>query len=345
VSELLRACRREATAHTPIWLMRQAGRYQPEYRALRERLSFVDMCKRSDVAAQVTLSPVTQFGFDAAIVFADILLVLEPMGIGFEFVDDGPRIGAPLRTRAHVEAVEARIDASHSLAFVMETIRIVRAALPAEVPLIGFAGAPFTLASYAIEGGGSRDYAHTKRFMWEDPAAWNALMVKLGGAVADYLLAQVHAGAQVLQVFDSWIGCLGPADYRRFVEPHMRRLFAALRAGAPDVPVIHFGTGNPALYPLMREAGGDVIGIDWRSDLGAQWDALGEIAIMGNLDPTALLGPVDAMRERAQAVLDAARGRPGHIFNLGHGILPATPVDHVRALVEYVRDIRARARA
>jgi uroporphyrinogen decarboxylase len=211
--------------------------------------------------------------------------------------------------------------------------------------LIGFAGAPFTLASYAIEGGGSRDYAHTKRFMWEDPAAWNALMVKLGGAVADYLLAQVHAGAQVLQVFDSWIGCLGPADYRRFVEPHMRRLFAALRAGAPDVPVIHFGTGNPALYPLMREAGGDVIGIDWRSDLGAQWDALGEIAIMGNLDPTALLGPVDAMRERAQAVLDAARGRPGHIFNLGHGILPATPVDHVRALVEYVRDIRARARA
>ena len=345
MSDFLRACRCEPTGRTPIWLMRQAGRYQPEYRALRERLPFIEMCKRSEVAAEVTLLPVQQFGFDAAIVFADILLVLEPMGIGFEFVDDGPRIREPLRTPAQIEAVHARIDAAHSLGFVMETIRLVRAALPATTPLIGFAGAPFTLASYAIEGGGSREYAHTKRLMLEHPATWDLLMTKLTDVVTDYLRAQVAAGAQVLQVFDSWVGCLGLGDYRRHVQPHMRRLFAALREGAPGVPVIHFGTGNPALYPLMREAGGDVIGIDWRSDLDVQWSALGDVAIMGNLDPTTLLGPVSVMRERAQLVLDAARGRAGHVFNLGHGVLPGTPVDHVRALVDYVHEASARSRA
>ncbi len=344
MSEFLRACRREPVRHTPIWLMRQAGRYQPEYRALRTRLPFIEMCKRSDVAAEVTLLPVRQFGFDAAIVFADILLVLEPMGIGFEFVDDGPRISSPLRTRADVEAVRGEIDATQSLAFVMQTIKLVRAELPPSVPLIGFAGAPFTLASYVIEGGGSRDYAHTKRLMLEDPLTWNSLMTKLTDAVAGYLRAQVAAGAQALQVFDSWVGCLGPDDYRRYVQPHMRRLFAALDSIEPSgrVPIIHFGTGNSALYPLMREAGGDVLGIDWRVDLGTQWNALGDVAIMGNLDPISLLGSVDELRARAGRVLESAGGRPGHVFNLGHGVLPSTPVDNVRALVDYVHEASAR---
>lgn len=341
MSELLRACRREPTAYTPIWIMRQAGRYQPEYRALREKLSFVEMCKRPEVATEVTLLPVRQFGLDAAIIFADILLVLEPLGIGFEFTaGDGPQITEPIRTRAAIDRIAERIDAANSLGFVMQAIRMVRAELAGKVPLIGFAGAPFTLASYVIEGGGSREYLHTKALMFSDQGAWDALMTKLTDAVVDYLRAQIAAGAELLQVFDSWVGALGPADYVRYVQPHMTRLFREL---GNQVPVIHFGTGNSALYPLMAQAGGDVIGLDWRVDLASQWQAFGRpVAVMGNLDPGSLLAPRAVLEARAQAVLDKAQARPGHVFNLGHGIFPSASVDQVKVLVDYVHEQSAR---
>ena len=340
MSEFLRACRREPTQHTPIWIMRQAGRYQPEYRALREKHSFMDLCKQPELACEVTLLPVHQLGVDAAIIFADILLVLEPLGIGFEFTaGDGPRIAQPVRTGAAIDAVKDQINAAESLSYVMESIKLVRRELANKVPLIGFAGAPFTLASYVIEGGGTKEYLHTKTLMFSDKGAWDALMTKLTSAVVSYLRAQVAAGAQALQIFDSWIGALGPDDYARFVQPHMKRLFASLNV---DVPVIHFGTGNPALYPLMAAAGGDVIGIDWRTDLATQWAALGDRAIMGNLDPYSLLAPRSVLQARAQEVLDKAGGRPGHIFNLGHGVFPSASVDQVKALVDYVHEASAR---
>jgi uroporphyrinogen decarboxylase len=340
MDEFLRACRREPTQYTPIWLMRQAGRYQPEYRALREKLPFIEMCKRPEVACEVTMLPMRQLEVDAAIIFADILLVLEPLGIGFEFTKgDGPQITAPVRDAAAIDAVAERIDARASLGYVMDAIRLVRAELAGKKPLIGFAGAPFTLASYVIEGGGSREYLHTKQLMLSDFGAWNALMTKLTDAVVDYLRAQVQAGAQALQIFDSWIGALGPEDYVRYVQPHMQRLFRTLDVA---VPVIHFGTGNPALYPLMAAAGGDVIGIDFRSSLAAQWDALGDVGVMGNLDPGSLLAPREVLEARAKAVLDQAGGRPGHVFNLGHGIFPSAPFDQVKALVDYVHEASAR---
>jgi len=336
-------------SHTPIWLMRQAGRYQAEYRALREKLSFIEMCSRPEVAAEVTLLPIKQFELDAAIIFADILLVLTPLGIGFEFTKgDGPQIMRPIRDRAAVDAVAAEIDPASSLSYVMDAIRIVRRELAGKVPLIGFAGAPFTLASYVIEGGGSRDYLETKRMMFGDEGAWNALMTKLTDAIVAYLRAQVDAGAQALQVFDSWIGALGPDDYRRYVMPHMTRLFDALRdtcaarEDRPQVPVIHFGTGNPMLYPMMKAAGGDVIGLDWRVDLASTWNTLGDVAVMGNLDPGSLRAPRAELEARAQAVLDKAAGKPGHIFNLGHGLFPTASPDQVRALVDYVHRASAR---
>lgn len=336
MSEFLRACRREPTAFTPIWMMRQAGRYQPEYRAWRERYSFIEMCKNSDLAAEVTLLPIKQLGVDAAIIFADILLILEPLGIGFEFTkDNGPRIDKPVRSAADVDAVADVIDAEASLGYVLQSIRNTRSGLPANVPLIGFAGAPFTLASYVIEGGGSRDYRHTKALMYGDPGAFHALMEKIQTALVAYLNAQVAAGAQALQLFDSWIGCLSPHDYAQYVAPHMTKLFAALDK---SVPVIHFGTGNPALYPSMKAAGGDVIGLDFRCELGPTWDVLGDVAVMGNLDPYSLLAPVPELQRRANHVLAGARGRPGHIFNLGHGIFPQASLDRARALVDHVHE-------
>jgi len=336
MSAFLRACRRAPTDHTPIWLMRQAGRYQKEYREIRAKMSFIELCRDPDLASQVTVMAVEQLGVDAAIIFADILLVLEPLGIGFHFAKDhGPRIDEPIRTSAAVDAVAETIDAEASLGFVMEAIRKTRAGLPEGVPLIGFAGAPFTLASYVVEGGGSKSYHHAKTLMLGDPGAWNVLMEKLSGAVVAYLNAQIAAGAQTVQLFDSWVGALSPSEYRRFVQPHMRRIFSELD---PSVPHIHFGTGNPMLYPLMKEAGGDVIGIDWRVDLGEQWDVLGDVAVMGNLDPSAILAPVDVMEAEADAVLEAARRRPGHVFNLGHGIMPQADVDQVRQLVDHVHE-------
>ncbi len=340
MSAFLQACRGESTSYTPIWLMRQAGRYQPEYRAIRAKVSFVELCKRPDLAAEVTLLPVTQLGVDAAILFADILLVLEPLGIGFEFTKgDGPHIAKPVRTAADIDAVAEQIDARHALGYVLETIRLVRTSLPQGVPLIGFAGAPFTLASYAIEGGGSRDYRHTKQLMYRDEGAWNALMTKLTGAVVDYLNAQIESGAQAVQVFDSWIGCLSPRDYGRYVQPHMKRLFAALDK---SVPHIHFGTGTATLLAQQLEAGGDVIGFDWRVELGPTWETLGAKAVQGNLDPYVLLAPRDELKRRASEVLASAGGRPGHIFNLGHGIFPEAEVDQVRALVDHVHEASQR---
>ncbi len=339
MSVFLQACRAEPTSFTPIWLMRQAGRYQPEYRAIRSKVSFVELCKRSDLAAEVTLLPVTQLGVDAAILFADILLILEPLGIGFEFQGDGPQIERPVRSSADIDRVAEQIDAAHSLGYVLETVRQVRAGLPKGTPLIGFAGAPFTLASYAIEGGGSKDYRHTKTLMYNDEGAWNALMHKLTSATIDYLNAQIKAGAQAIQVFDSWVGALCPADYLRYVQPHMKRLFGALDR---SVPHIHFGTGTATLLSHQLEAGGDVIGFDWRVELGPTWEKLGAKAVQGNLDPYVLLAPREEMKRRASAVLASAAGKPGHIFNLGHGIFPEASVDQVRALVDHVHEASQR---
>src|SRR5262249_18928654 len=335
----LAACRREATAYTPVWLMRQAGRYQPEYRAIREKLGFLELCKPPDAAAEVTVNAVRQLGVDAAILFADILLVLEPMGVGLEFAaGDGPVIHRPLRTAADVDGL--REFEPEALAFVYETVRRARAALRPEVPLIGFAGAPFTLASYLIEGGRSDDWATTKGFLFSDPGAWDALLAALARAVTAYLSGQIGAGGQAVQLFDSGVGCLAPAASRAHVLPHVQALIRGIR---PGVPVIHFGTGTAGLLECLRAAGGDVIGIDWRVDLDAAWARIGhDVAVQGNLDPIALLGPIPEIRRRAAAILGQAAGRPGHVSNLGHGVLPSTPVDHARALVDAVHELSAR---
>jgi uroporphyrinogen decarboxylase len=338
----LRAARRQPTPFTPVWLMRQAGRYLPEYRALRARFAFLELCRNSDAAAEITLQPVERLGVDAAILFADILLIVEPLGVGLEFAKgEGPVIHRPLRTPADVRALPA-VDVEDAVPFVFDTVRTVARALGGRVPLIGFAGAPFTVASYLIEGGPSRDYLHTKRLMYGEPDAWHRLMDILVDATARYLNGQIAAGADAVQLFDSWIGVLSPDDYRAFVLPHVRALIAAL---APGTPVIHFGTGTATLLPLMREAGGDVIGLDWRVDLDAGWAAVGhDVAIQGNLDPAVLLAPLAVIRERVATILRRAGGRPGHIFNLGHGVHQQTPVDHVRAMVDTVHELSASSR-
>jgi uroporphyrinogen decarboxylase len=320
--------------------MRQAGRYLPEYRAMRARLGFLDLCRDPDAATEVTLLPVERFAVDAAILFADILLVLLPMGVDLEFArGEGPVIGRPVRSAGDVARL-AEPDPVEAIPFVFETVRRVRAALADRVPLIGFAGAPFTVASYLIEGGASRDYLETKRFMLGDPDAWHALLGRLARITARYLNGQIAAGAQAVQLFDSWVGALSPDDYRAFVLPHTRAVIQAL---TPGVPVIHFGTGTAGLLELVRAAGGDVIGLDWRVDLGDAWARLGpDVGVQGNLDPAVLLAPPAEIRRRVRAILDRAAGRPGHVFNLGHGVLPHTPVDHVRALVDAVHELSAR---
>jgi len=336
----LLACRRQPVPFTPIWLMRQAGRYMAEYRTIRERLSFLDLCKTPSVAAEVTLQPVEHMGVDAAILFADILLVLEPLGLGLSFAKgDGPVIAHPVRDAAQVERMP-RVDVADSLSYVFETVRLVKHALGGRVPLIGFAGAPFTLASYAIEGSGSRNYAHTKRFLYAQPAAFHALMARLVDVTADYLGGQIDAGVEAVQVFDSWVGNLAPEDYRSSVLPHMQELFR--RIGG-RVPVINFSTGTAGCLELVAAAGGDVVGLDWRIALEDGWRRVGhDRAVQGNLDPGVLLGPRSVIRERARALLAEANGRPGHVFNLGHGILPETPPDNVRALVDAVHELSAR---
>ena len=337
---LLLAARRQPTPFTPVWLMRQAGRYMPEYRAIRARHSFLDLCKTPATAAEITLQPVERLGVDAAILFADILLIVEPLGVGLEFAKgEGPVIHRPVRG-ADAVARLAPIDVESAVGFVFETVRLVRHALPSGIPLIGFAGAPFTVASYVVEGGPSRDFTATKRLMHEEPEAWARLLGLLACATATYLNGQIAAGAQAVQLFDSWVGALSPDDYREFVLPHTR---AVIRALAPGVPVIHFGTGTAGLLPSMREAGGDVIGLDWRVDLDTGWRAVGEdVAVQGNLDPVALLSPPARFEPAVRKILARARGRAGHIFNLGHGILPSTPVEHVKALVDMVHELSAR---
>jgi uroporphyrinogen decarboxylase len=320
--------------HTPVWLMRQAGRYMPEYRALRTKHSLLELCRTPELALEVTLQPL-QLGVDAAILFSDLLLPLEPLGIGFDFVaGEGPQIENPVRTRGDIDALR-RFEPREALASVLEAIKLVRRELDGKLPLIGFAGAPFTLASYAIEGGHSSSFATTKALMYTDPESWNRLAGLLADVVCEYLKAQVEAGAQALQVFDSWVGALDEGDYRELVLPHVARLFDGLKGCG--VPLIHFGTDTAHLLALQRQAGGDVIGLDWRIPLDEGWRRLGDgVAVQGNLDPTALFAPRERLLAKADDVLARAGGRPGHIFNLGHGVLPGTPVENVRALIEHV---------
>jgi uroporphyrinogen decarboxylase len=330
----LRACRRQSTDSTPVWFMRQAGRSLPEYRALRERYSLLELCRTPELCAQVTLLPVARLGVDAAILFSDITLPLLGLGVPFDIVEGvGPVIEQPVRTASSVAALQP-LEPGRDLPFVYDAIRLIRR--DAAVPLIGFAGAPFTLASYLIEGRGSRDLLLTRRMLHEAPEVWEALMTRLTDATLVHLRAQIDAGVQAVQVFDSWVGALAPRDYAAAVLPHMRRLFDGLRA--TGVPAIHFGTGTAGLLPLMSSAGGDVIGVDWRVRLADAWEQIGAAGIQGNLDPAALLAPFGVAAAAAREILADAGGRPGHIFNLGHGVLPQTPVDHLRRLVDLVHD-------
>jgi uroporphyrinogen decarboxylase len=315
--------------------MRQAGRYMPEYRALRARYSLLDLCRTPDLATEVTLQPVRRLDVDAAILFSDLLLPLEPMGIHFDFVQgEGPAIENPIRSDADIDRLR-RFDPREALSYVLDAIRLIQRELDDRVPLIGFAGAPFTLASYAIEGGHSSNFAKTKALMYGTPAAWHRLCALLVDIVAGYLGAQIEAGVNAVQVFDSWVGALNARDYREFILPHSRRIFEAL--ARYDVPTIHFGVGTGAILGELREAGGTVIGADWRTPLDDAWLRIGyDRAIQGNLDPTLLLGPLERTLSAADDVLKRAAGRVGHIFNLGHGILPTTPVEHVQALARYV---------
>ncbi len=336
----LRACRRERVDAVPVWFMRQAGRYMPEYRAIRSKHSFLEMCAQPELAAEVTLQPVRALGVDAAILFADILLPLVPMGFELEFAaGEGPVIHNPVTSQDDVERLRP-VEPRESLGHILEAVRIVRGELPQRVPLIGFAGAPFTLASYVIQGGSAREAVDAKKMMILAPATWHALMDRLSVVVRDYLLAQVEAGAQAIQLFDSWVGALAPDDYRDFVLPYSARVLRAVEQ--TGVPVIHFGTGTATLLPLMKEAGGTVLGIDWRTTLRRGREvAAGEMAIQGNLDPVALFAPRPELERRVRRVLDDAGSRRGHIFNLGHGILQHTPVEAVKYVVDLVHELTA----
>jgi uroporphyrinogen decarboxylase len=316
--------------------MRQAGRYMAEYRALRQRYTLLQLCRTPDLATEVTLQPVRRIEVDAAILFSDLLLPLAPMGLAFDFVEgEGPRLERPVRSAADIDALRV-VEPREALSFTIEAIGLIQRELAGRVPLIGFAGAPFTLASYAIEGGPSTSFARTKALMYSDPAAWHRLASKLADVVSEYLIAQIEAGVNAVQLFDSWVGALNEADYREFALPHTKRIFAAL---AGRVPTIHFGVASGAILHAMREAGGDVIGTDWRIPLDEAWRRVGyDRGIQGNLDPTLLLGPRDRLLAGARDVLARAERRPGHIFNLGHGILPMTPLENVQALARFVHE-------
>ncbi len=333
----LRACRREPVDATPVWFMRQAGRYMAEYRAIREKHTLLQICRQPELACEVTLQPVRALGVDAAILFADILLPLEPMGSPFEFAaGEGPVFDHPVRTAADVAALRV-IDPEESLAHVLAAIRMIRQELDGKTPLIGFAGAPFTLASYLVEGGKSAHYAKTKQMMYSEPKLWGALMTKLAEVVRRYLRAQITAGAQAVQLFDSWIGALSPTDYREFILPHVRHILQDV--ATTGVPVIHFGTGTASLLELQKEAGGSVIGVDWRTPLGGARQRLGnDVAVQGNLDPLLLFAPRPLLERRVVEVLEAAGPAPGHVFNLGHGILPETSPDSVRFVADVVHE-------
>jgi uroporphyrinogen decarboxylase len=335
----LRACRREPVDATPVWFMRQAGRSFAAYRSLRERYGILELAKTPELCAEVTLMPVRELGVDAAVMFADIMLPLEPMGVGLRIEPEvGPIIDHPIRSAADVAAL--RPFDPGDVSFTLDAIRLVRRDLDGRAGVIGFSGAPFTLACYLIEGRPSRDFAVAKAFMYREPEAWHDLMKRLSTMVAVYLRAQIDAGADVVQLFDSWVGGLGPADYRTFVQPHVRRIFAAVQG----VPTIHFGTGTASLLELLADAGGDVIGLDHRVSLADAWRRLGEgRGVQGNLDSARLLAGWEATRDGARAVIDEAAGRPGHVFNLGHGVLPQTDTELLRRLVDLVHEQTARS--
>ena len=341
-SRFLKACRREPVDATPVWFMRQAGRYMSEYRALRERHSLLEICAEPDLATAVTLQPVRRIDVDAAILFSDLLLPLAPMGLAFDFVKgEGPQIERPIEGEADIDRLRV-FEPREALGHVLTAIRQIQRELGGRVPLIGFAGAPFTLASYAIEGGHSNNFARTKALMYGHPEAWHRLCEKFATIVGDYLVAQIEAGVDAVQVFDSWVGTLNAADYREFALPHTRRIFEAVGS---RVPTIHFGTGTATILEELRDAGGAVIGVDWRIPIDDAWDRIGgDRAVQGNLDPTLLLGPTPRMFQHTDDILARVGRRPGHIFNLGHGILPSTPVEHVQMLAQYVHSASRRTR-
>lgn len=334
-SAFMKACRREKAEHTPIWIMRQAGRFSRHYRAIRAGQTFLELCKSPQTASEVTLMAVDQLGVDAAIIFSDILLILEPLGINITYTkSDGPRILNPLRTKKNIERINKFNP--DDMGFMYESLNITRKALNPAIPLIGFAGAPFTIASYAIEGGSSRNFELTKGLMYKDPDLWNSIMTILSNATADYLNRQAKEGADVVQVFDSWIGCLSPQDYKDYVLPHMKNLFDKIDK---SVPAIHFGTGTATLLKMMKEAGGTVIGFDWRVDIEKAWKEIGyNNAVQGNLDPIVLFSTPSIIRKRVKELLKKVKRRKGHIFNLGHGVLPGTPPDNVLALIDAVHE-------
>ncbi len=332
---LLKAARLEQAGGTPVWMMRQAGRVLPEYRKVRQKHSLLDICRNPELAAAVTLQPLERFDVDAAIIFADIVTPLVGVGVEVELVEKvGPVIDPPIRSESDLERLRP-LEPEQDVPYMLEALRLVRGALPEEKALIGFGGAPFTLATYLIEGGPSRNYATTKAMMYGQPDLWHGLMDRLSSMVTGYLLAQAGAGAQMLQLFDSWVGWLGRRDYREYVFPYTRRILDAVKA--TGVPVIHFATGSGGLNKVIRESGADVIGLDWRVPLDEAWESLGGVAVQGNLDPAVLLGPPEVVREQTRDVLHRAGGRPGHIFNLGHGILPQTPLDNVMHMIDSVR--------
>lgn len=337
-SLFMKACRREATTRTPIWLMRQAGRYMKEYRELRAQTSFMDLCKNSDLASEVTVDAAHRLGVDAAIIFSDLLLIVEPMGFNLSYgKDQGPVIADPFTGEKDFSRMK-KVDADLSMSYLMEAIRKTRASLKPDLPLIGFAGAPFTMASYMIEGKGSKNFVKTKKLMHESEPVWHEFLGKLVEDTIGYLNAQIRAGVQAVQVFDSWVGCLTPEDYKRFVFPHQQKLIAGI---TPGIPVISFGTQTSGFLRTLKEAGGNVIGVDWRIELDKAWEILGSnVAIMGNLDPTVLLSTQEEVVSQAKRILKQAGGRPGHIFNLGHGVLPETPIENVLALIETVKNAK-----
>jgi uroporphyrinogen decarboxylase len=336
-SRLVRACKGQSVDRTPVWLMRQAGRYMPEYRAVRRAHSLIEICKNPELAAQVTITAAEILKVDAAIIFADLLLPLEVMGLPFHFSSgDGPVIERPVREEKDISVL--RIDRACELGYVAETVRQVSKHFGSQVPVIGFCGAPFTLASYMIEGGGSRNYVHTKKMMYCAPSAWRDLMQKLVTVLSEYSAQQVGAGADVIQIFDSWVGCLSVEDYREYVLPSATKLIKAVQGSG--VPVIYFGTDTATLLPSMKETGAEAIGLDWRIPLDEGWNEVGSGAVQGNLDPVRLFAPWKELKARAEQILLQAGGRPGHIFNLGHGILPETPVENVKALVQFVQNYR-----
>jgi uroporphyrinogen decarboxylase len=339
----LRACRRQPVDRTPVWMMRQAGRYLPAYQAVRAKASFLELCKTPSLACEVTLQPIDTFGFDAAILFCDILVPLEAMGLPIEFGDAGPKLPRRVEVAADVERLVVP-DPVSSMPYVLDAVREIRRALADRVPLIGFAGAPFTLATYAVEGGGSKSYEKTKAMMFADPTTFHALLDKLARCCISYLEAQVEAGAQAVQLFDSWAGILAPPDFREFALRYIRQVIDGLRASPivqrSGAPIIYFVNGIAPYLGDVTAAGADVYGIDWRVDLGEARRRLGDVAVQGNMDPTALFLPPDRLRQRVHAVLDSAGPAPGHIFNLGHGVLPPTRPEHVQVMVDAVRDHR-----